>query len=268
MNDPHVRLYEGRWFHVERYRCLGGRRDRGLFEAAEGPEVVFPLRGLFVREVRGRRHVADANQVLFFARGEPYRVHHPLGCGDESLVLGLPPQALDEEQGMRWPDADETHRLAPVASRLAVARLLAAVGAGDALGIEDAGGDILGAVLAPGGAAADVPPRRHEEIVAATQVALAREPRATLEALASRAGISPFHLSRLFRRLTGASLRAYRNRMRVQEAAVRLAAGERDLTGLALDLGFAHHSHFTNTFRRVCGLSPSEFRRRSRTRSG
>ncbi|WP_348652834.1 AraC family transcriptional regulator [Polyangium sp. y55x31] len=41
----------------------------------------------------------------------------------------------------------------------------------------------------------------------------------------------------------------------------RLLGGARDLTALALDLGFADHSHFTNAFRREFGCSPSAVRR-------
>jgi AraC-like DNA-binding protein len=38
-----------------------------------------------------------------------------------------------------------------------------------------------------------------------------------------------------------------------------VAEGARDLTELALDLGYADHSHFTN-FRHDWGLPPSRFR--------
>ena len=62
--------------------------------------------------------------------------------------------------------------------------------------------------------------------------------------------------------MTGISLRRYVTRLRTSMAAQRLANGERDLTELALDLGFSDHSHFTNTFRKECGISPSRFRAR------
>lgn len=45
---------------------------------------------------------------------------------------------------------------------------------------------------------------------------------------------------------------------------MRMAEGRSNLTDLALDLGFADHSHFTNAFRREWGISPSEFRTRFR----
>lgn len=34
-----------------------------------------------------------------------------------------------------------------------------------------------------------------------------------------------------------------------------------DLTELALDLGYSSHSHFTVTFRRTFGISPSHYRK-------
>jgi len=56
------------------------------------------------------------------------------------------------------------------------------------------------------------------------------------------------------------SLRAYSGRLRTVLAAERLLAGAPDLTALALDLGYADHSHFTNAFRREWGLAPSRLR--------
>jgi AraC-like DNA-binding protein len=60
----------------------------------------------------------------------------------------------------------------------------------------------------------------------------------------------------------GLSLRRYAKRLRARIAADRLATGARDLTELALDLGYADHSHFTNAFRQEWGLPPSRFRAR------
>ena len=261
-------LHEGPLLRVERYTCGGDRPDRSPEEAATQPEIVFPLRGVFVRELRGRTHVADANQVLFFEPGEGYRVRHPAGCGDASLILALKTNDDDTLRELGWP-AGLTHRLAPVSARLGVARLLAALEASDGLADEVVWDVVGGALGDPGAVDRQRQQRVHArqaEAVRAVQVALARDPRAPLAALAELAGVSPFHLSRLFRRVAGTSLRDYRNRMRVGEAARRLAQGERDLTRLALELGFWDHSHFTRVFRNVSGVSPSRFREASRAR--
>jgi AraC-like DNA-binding protein len=90
----------------------------------------------------------------------------------------------------------------------------------------------------------------------------------TLAELAAPLGVSPFHLARLFRRVTGSSIHQYRLELRLREAHGRLLDGERDLTALALDLGFADHAHFANAFRRRYGAPPSRVRgarRRSAT---
>jgi AraC-like DNA-binding protein len=52
-------------------------------------------------------------------------------------------------------------------------------------------------------------------------------------------------LSRIFHQTTGLSLRRYVGRLRDLTAAHHLASGSRDLTTIALDLGYNGHSHFT-----------------------
>jgi AraC-like DNA-binding protein len=72
--------------------------------------------------------------------------------------------------------------------------------------------------------------------------------------------ISPWHLARLFRTVTGESISRYLLRLRLGVALDRLAGGERDLAALSLELGFAHHSHFSARFRAMFGVTPSVFR--------
>jgi AraC-like DNA-binding protein len=69
-----------------------------------------------------------------------------------------------------------------------------------------------------------------------------------------------FHLARIFKSRTGFSLHAYRNQLRLRSALERLREPNVDLTGIALDLGFSSHSHFTETFRRAFGKTPSAVR--------
>jgi AraC-like DNA-binding protein len=78
--------------------------------------------------------------------------------------------------------------------------------------------------------------------------------------VAAVAGCSPYHFARLFKQETGCSLRAYRLKLRLAMALEQLAEGARDLTTLAMDTGFAHHSHMTSSFRRALGQSPSAIR--------
>jgi AraC-like DNA-binding protein len=111
--------------------------------------------------------------------------------------------------------------------------------------------------------ARDDGPRDPDRIVDLARLVVADSlaERLTLPQLGRRVGVSPFHLARRFRRSTGSSIHAYRTTLRVRAAIERVAAGERDLTTLALDLGFADHSHLTNVVRRETGRPPSAFRR-------
>lgn len=79
--------------------------------------------------------------------------------------------------------------------------------------------------------------------------------------LAQRLGTSPFHLARVFRIEVGLSLHQYLMELRLAEALDRLRTGAPDLSKLALELGFSHHSHFSAAFRQAVGYSPREVRR-------
>ncbi len=70
--------------------------------------------------------------------------------------------------------------------------------------------------------------------------------------------LSPFHLARLFRRQTGTTMHAYRDQVRLRIGLSRLGDHRCDLAQLALELGYSSHSHFTTSFRRAFGVTPSE----------
>ena len=81
-----------------------------------------------------------------------------------------------------------------------------------------------------------------------------------LSRLAREAGCSPFHFARLFKRETGHSVRGYRLRLRLAVVMDLLNRGAEDLSAVALEAGFAHHSHMTSAFRTVLGVTPSDLR--------
>jgi transcriptional regulator GlxA family with amidase domain len=66
----------------------------------------------------------------------------------------------------------------------------------------------------------------------------------------------------LFRAHTGQTIRGYRARLRVAAALDLMVRGADGLTELALDCGFASHSHMSETFRAVLDMTPREVRTR------
>ena len=83
----------------------------------------------------------------------------------------------------------------------------------------------------------------------------------TLERIAERAGLSPYHFSRLFTARMGRSVMAHVRGRRLVRAARRLGSEPGlKLVELAFDCGFESQEAFTRAFKRVFGVSPGRFR--------
>jgi AraC-like DNA-binding protein/DNA-binding NarL/FixJ family response regulator len=85
-----------------------------------------------------------------------------------------------------------------------------------------------------------------------------------LRELACIAGLSDCHFSRAFKQSVGLPPHRYLVRCRVQAAANMIRQTELNLSEISLDAGFSDQSHFTRTFVREMGETPSGFRHRHR----
>jgi AraC family transcriptional regulator len=83
----------------------------------------------------------------------------------------------------------------------------------------------------------------------------------SLAALSRKAGLSPFHLQRLFKAAIGETPKAYTSRLRVERAAFRLLIHESSLLDIALECGFQNHETFIRAFHRRFGKSPRDYRK-------
>lgn len=82
----------------------------------------------------------------------------------------------------------------------------------------------------------------------------------TLEEVAELLGLNPSYFSQLFKQATGETFVHYRIRMRMEKAKLLLAMPHYRITDVSYEVGYADHPHFTKTFKKVTGLSPSEYR--------
>jgi AraC-like DNA-binding protein len=80
-----------------------------------------------------------------------------------------------------------------------------------------------------------------------------------VDQLATRAGRSPRSLQRLFREYVGVTPKWVLQRLRLHEAAERMAGGAGDWAALALDLGYFDQAHFIKDFKAITGRSPAEY---------
>lgn len=87
---------------------------------------------------------------------------------------------------------------------------------------------------------------------------LTQEIRAT--EVADAVGLSPAYLSRLFKRVTGQTMRAYLTAERIKTAQRLLVTDECSIAQIAALLRFCDQSYFTQVFRRQTGLTPRQYR--------
>lgn len=81
----------------------------------------------------------------------------------------------------------------------------------------------------------------------------------SLVRLAAVAGLSPFHLVRVFREAVGLPPHAYLDQVRVERAKGLLSAGL-PIARAAAEAGFADQSHLTRRFKRLVGVTPGQYR--------
>jgi AraC-like DNA-binding protein len=85
-----------------------------------------------------------------------------------------------------------------------------------------------------------------------------------LKEIAAYVGLSEQHLIRSFRKEIGITPIEYLKRYRIKQAKTLLEEGNKNVTKVALEVGFSDSSYFARVFRREIGVSPSAYRRGER----
>ncbi|TGL20072.1 helix-turn-helix domain-containing protein [Leptospira yanagawae] len=83
-----------------------------------------------------------------------------------------------------------------------------------------------------------------------------------LNQIAFFTGYSDWHFHRVFKSIQGENLKQYTRRLRLEKAAYELKITKFPVIEIALEAGFQSQEAFTKAFKRVLGLTPSEFRKR------
>jgi AraC-like DNA-binding protein len=246
--------------------CRYGAGRGNAVEPSAGHTIVFVRRGCFIRHADGIENVLDPTVAYCTRPGEEQRIDHPHHNGDQCTAL-----TVDETTAASlWggdpqlpagplpisPTIDLEHRLLLTAARR---RDL------DADELYEHSISLACAALTQrdphrGASGRPTTQRARRQIVNETRELLAHDPNQSLPGLAQELAVSPHHLSRTFRSLTGHTISQHRLLLRVRAASERLHAGERDLARLSADLGFADQSHLSRAIHRQTGHTPSTLR--------
>jgi AraC-like DNA-binding protein len=86
--------------------------------------------------------------------------------------------------------------------------------------------------------------------------------------IASSADIHPKYAMSVFKKSTGMTLNEYVNLLRLSYAQALLMQEDANVLEVAMESGFGSLSAFNNSFRKIAGMAPSDFRRDARERPG
>jgi AraC-like DNA-binding protein len=242
------------------FRCLPGDwRWTAPNDIGHQAYVVIPKVPVHI-EPEGRPSVlATSAEVLFYDRGHRFRRALADPQGDRCLFL-----AVDEPlTGSGWSQG----QLGSRTFALAIGLEHLSVTGGDRLSLDEGVlhlADRLcseAQVSPPSRVGISATARHHRVLAEDAKAVLAQRVRETvgIEQVALALAVSPFHLCRVFRAQTGYTLHGFQTALRLRMALDRLDAFHGDLAALAVDLGFAHHSHLTHSFRRTFGSTPSDW---------
>jgi AraC family transcriptional regulator len=251
--------------------CRGLCRGKAGDEWAPATRISFPQRGVYVHSVGRREVVADTNHVVIINEDEPYQVSHPVPGGDATLTVGVDGATLleiippDYRQKRGKPALNRSGLRVDARTQLLAAQLRQRISRRsiDRLEGESQLLQLIRHTLGDTGSHTARQGHGHiEKMADDVKLLLAAEPwrRWTLAEMADKVGVTPVYLTDAFRRVEGVPLYRYHLRMRLT-LALGLLADCDDLATLAIDLGFASHSHFSASFKRTYGLTPSDFQR-------
>lgn len=85
-----------------------------------------------------------------------------------------------------------------------------------------------------------------------------------LKLLADRAGLSPFYFTRLFKKETGYTPHNYIIQSRINIAKFYLKSSSYSIKEICYNSGFPNESSFCSTFKKICNMTPSEYKAGSR----
>jgi AraC family transcriptional regulator len=254
------------------YRCSGARAEAPRAEQHGAFSVSYVRRGTFGYRLGRRSYELVPGSVLLGHAEDSYVcTHDHHDGGDECLSFRFAPDIVESITPGSVLERRELWRsggLPPLAPLVVLGELAQAA----ASGRSDASPEEIGLLLAARtlGTAAGTPPsptrataRDRRRVIESALWIDERAPDAIdLELAAREAGLSAFHFLRIFGSVLGVTPHQWLVRSRLRRAARLLVEdGQRAVTEVASDVGFADLSNFIRTFHRAAGVSPRDFRR-------
>lgn len=260
-------LASGPGWRVSDIVCTAGPDDRAFEEAHPQHCIAIVRSGSFrYRSTQGSAMLAPGS-LLLGNRGGCFECGHEHAAGDRCLAFQFEPAWLEgivaAVPGARRMDFAQPHL--PALPALANLVATAEIAADAPERLEETAMRLASAVtsvLSGAKPGIETPTVRDQRRItrALRHIEAHCEEALSVDALAQRAAMSPYHFLRTFRTLVGMTPHQYVLRTRLHRAALLLRRTKLPVAGIAFDCGFGDLSTFNRRFRRVMGASPSDYR--------
>jgi AraC-like DNA-binding protein len=275
-------IYDGSFFRIGQFRRGPKHPNFSGPHWSGGTLIVFPRTSVTITHAGKAPVVADPNVIMFYNNGQIYSRGKLSEAGDLCEWFGFGSELVADAIRSFDPYVDD-HPFEPfqfshgpsdttsyLLQRLVVNHILEAQRPNE-LFIEETVLEVLKRVVEYSYRQRGIFPKQmkslaEKEVVDAIQKLLVTrfQQNLSLEQIATQLNYSLFHLCRLFRKHTGRNIHQYLTQLRLRTSLEYVTQANTDLTSLALKLGFASHSHFTESFHKTFGTPPSELRNSSR----
>ena len=247
---------------VEDY-CVADPAGPPALWASEQASIGIVLSGWFEYASNGSSTLAGPGTLVLGNAGELFSVRHLDARGNRRLVTILSQDLLEEVAGEAGlPPVFRATAIPPGRSAAYAGGLMRAVSSGDPGALYALAHAALGAPHCAAPPAANAVDRaRVRDVVGHLETRLDQP--WPLQSLAEIAGVSRFHLVRIFSNVVGLTPTRYLINLRVRAAADLLLATRKPIAQIIYDVGFNDVSYFYTCFRDTFRCTPRQWRLRA-----
>ena len=245
-------------------------------------EVCYAYAGRGLFHINGIDHEISAGQLFVARPGEPHEIiadeADPLGIYFWSYTLIPPAQSQTEADGLlhAFLTASASVSADAPAMQPILEMLTEEIAQREAGYAQVVQALVTKLLLDTARAVTDVPPSTGDGHVLGTAETLVQDMTRYLRDnyqrpvrvrdVAAQVHLSERHTNRLFRRMTGVSIKAYLTQFRLEIAAQHLLNRQMTVTEVAYASGYRDVRHFTTQFRQYTSLTPTAFRQQGGTK--
>jgi AraC family transcriptional regulator len=260
-------IAQQRQWSLTEYVCTAGPHDRPFEERHDRVSVALVTSGTFRYRTDTGEGILYPGAFLLGNAGACYECGHEHSHGDRCLALHVD-RELFAEIGSGASGSNRSQfrtALLPALSQFAPMSVSLLQPCSSILALEETIFTLIETVVraavcnhTPPRKPGAVATRRMPQVLEYIEASL--EKNLDLMELSNLAAMSKYHFLRTFRHVTGLTPHQFILGRRLRRAAMALRTSQTPVARIAADQGFGDLSTFNHTFRRVLGLTPTEFR--------